>query len=101
MSEFIIADDHSDDEFGAPAAPATDAPIVLGAPAGGDDDDLFGDLSEEKPVVNEFGEEKPIVDDFSSALGGEFGAPAAAAAAAPMDTNDFGFSFVSEESPLR
>lgn len=95
MSEFIIADDHSDDEFAAAPAPVSDAPIVLGeapAPAAGGDD-LFGGLSEEKPVVNEFG------DDFG------ISAPATEApidlSAAPIESNDFGFSFVSEESPLR
>ena len=98
MSDFIIADDHSDDEFAPAPAPISDAPIVLGAPAGGDDD-LFGGLSEEKPVANEFGEDKPVVDEFSSALGDEFGAPVAPAV--PMDPGDLGFSFVSEESPLR
>ena len=92
MSEFIIADDHSDDEFGAAAAPAatSEAPIVLGAPAGDAPapapagDDLFGGLSEEKPVHNEF--------DSS------FGVSSPAAA---TDSGDFGFSFVSEDSPIR
>lgn len=89
MSEFIIADDHSDNEFAAPA-PTSEAPIVLGAPATTEEaapapagDDLFGGLGEEKPVHNEFDS--------------GFGAPSPASA----DSGDFGFSFVSEDSPIR
>ena len=100
MSEFIIADDHSDDEFGAAPAPTSEAPIVLDAPAGDAPaptseapivldapagDDLFGGLSEEKPVHNE----------FDSGFG--VSSPAAAA----VGSGDFGFSFVSEDSPIR